>query len=152
MRRAPIQYVCDTINGKAYISPADTNSLLAETNDTDNGMADNLKIEYSGNSFLTVNIYDEENNNVAQISENKYFGFNSDTFSFTPLEVEDDNFSAIIYMPNYGYRVEFSCGNSVGTSVDFKAEVSTLDKDGWRKDKRFRFCGPNLGKWVTCVL
>ena len=41
MRRAPIQYVCDTINGKAYISPADTNSLLAETNDTDNGMADN---------------------------------------------------------------------------------------------------------------
>lgn len=133
MCRAPIQYVCDTINGKAYISPADTNSLQAETNDTENGMADNLKIKYSGNSFLTVNIYDRENNNVAQISENKYFGFNSDTFSFTPLEVEDDNFSAIIYMPNYGYRVEFSCGNSAGTSVDFKAEVSTLDKDGWRK-------------------
>lgn len=133
MCRAPIQYVCDTINGKAYISPADTNSLLAETNDTDNGMADNLKIRYSGNSFLTVNIYDKENNNVAQISENKYFGFNSDTFSFTPLEVEDDNFSAIIYMPNYGYRVEFSCGNSAGKSVDFKAEVSTLDSDGWLK-------------------
>ena len=49
--------------------------------------------------------------------------------------MEDDNFSAIIYMPNYGYHVEFSCGNSAGTSVDFKAEVSTLDKDGWRKTK-----------------
>ena len=133
MCRAPIQYVCDTINGKAYISPADTNSLQAETNDTDNGVADEIKIKYSGNSFLTVNIYDRENNNVAQISENKYFGFDSDTFSFTPLEVEDDNFSAIIYMPNYGYRVEFSCGNIAGASVDFKAEVSTLDKDGWRK-------------------
>ena len=133
MCRAPIQYVCDTINGKAYISPADSNSLQAETNDTDNGVADEIKIKYSGNSFLTVNIYDRENNNVAQISENKYFGFDSDTFSFTPLEVEDDNFSAIIYMPNYGYRVEFSCGNIAGASVDFKAEVSTLDKDGWRK-------------------
>ena len=133
MCRAPIQYVCDTINGKAYISPADTNSLQAETNDTDNGIADEIKIKYSGNSFLTVNIYDRENNNVAQISENKYFGFDSDTFSFTPLEVEDDNFSAIIYMPNYGYRVEFSCGNIAGASVDFKAEVSTLDKNGWRK-------------------
>lgn len=133
MCRAPIQYVCDTINGKAYISPADTNSLQAETNDTDNGIADEIKIKYSGNSFLTVNIYDRENNNVAQISENKYLGFDSDTFSFTPLEVEDDNFSAIIYMPKYGYRVEFSCGNIAGASVDFKAEVSTLDKDGWRK-------------------
>ena len=133
MCRAPIQYVCDTINGKAYISPADTNSLQVETNDTDNGMADEIKIKYSGNSFLTVNIYDKENNNVAQISENKYFGFDSDNFSFTPLEIEEDSFSAIIYMPNYGYRVEFSCGNSAGTSVDFKAEVSTLDSDGWLK-------------------
>ena len=111
MCRAPVQYVCDIINGRVYVSAADAYTLSAEAGGTDNGMADSLKIKYSGNSFLTVNIYDKENNNVAQISENKYFGFDSDNFSFTPLEIEEDSFSAIIYMPNCGYRIEFSSGN-----------------------------------------
>ncbi len=131
MNKKPIQYVCDTINGKAYVSPAEEISLMSESDDNI-GMSDNIKINYSSNKFLTVNIYDESNNNVAQISDNKYFGFDGDKFSFTPLNIEEDNCRAVIYMPNSGYQITFSYGNEAGAVVDFEAEVSTLDADGWK--------------------
>ena len=79
-----------------------------------------------------MNIYDDNNKNIAQISDDKYFGFDSENFSFTPLEIEDDSCRAVIYMPNNGYRIVFSYGNETGVAVDFEAVVSTLDADGWK--------------------
>lgn len=130
MSRKPIQYVCDTINGKAYVSLADEAAFAINSNNSI-GMSDNLKINYSSDKFLDVNIYDENGTNVAQISDNRYFGFNNDAFSFTPLEIEEDICRAVIYIPNSGYRITFGYGNEASAAVDFEAEVSTLDTDGW---------------------
>ncbi len=131
MRSKPIQYVCDTVNGKAYVSPAEEATFATNSNDSI-GMSDQLKINYSSDKFLTVNIYDENHTNVAQISGDQYFGFDNDKFSFTPLEIEEDACRAVIYMPNSGYQIVFSYGNEAGAAVDFEAEVSTLDADGWK--------------------
>ena len=131
MSKKPIQYVCDTINGKAYVSSAEKAAFTSDSDDS-TGMSDNLKINYSSDKFLTVNIYDKNNKNIAQISDDKYFGFDSENFSFTPLEIEEDNCRAVIYMPNNGYRIVFSYGNETGAAVDFEAVVSTLDADGWK--------------------
>ena len=134
MRSKPIQYVCDTINGKVSASPAEELTMSSAYDSEAEGMSANLKINYKSNEFLTINIFDTNNVNVAQISENKYFGFNEndDRFSFTPLNFDESNNHAVIYMPNYGYKIVFSYGETTAEPVEFEAEISTLDADGWK--------------------
>lgn len=133
MSYRPIKYVCDTINGKASASMPEKSKML--TTDSDYGMSDKIKIVYDCNSFVDVNIFDSDNNNVAQISENNYFGFDrsDESFDFTPLDFSEEHARGVIYMPNTGYKITFSSGDDSGTPINFSSNISTLDEYGWDK-------------------
>lgn len=133
MSYRPIKYVCDTINGTASASMPEKSRML--TTNLDYGMSDKIKIVYDCNSFVDVNIFDSDNNNVAQISENNYFGFDrsDELFDFTPLDFSEEHARGVIYLPNTGYKITFSSGYDPGTSINFSSNISTLDEYGWDK-------------------
>ncbi len=97
------------------------------------GMSSYIKINYDSNKLVSINIFDQNGVSVAQISKDKYYGFDDNNkFDFTPLAFDDNNNRAILYMPRQGYKVVFSYGNESGTLIDFSVEVSTLDRDGFK--------------------
>ena len=69
---------------------------------------------------------------VAHISADDFFGFDGTEFIHWSYTNEPDITDATIYMPNNGYKVVFSYGNSSGVNVNFNTEVSTLNHDGWK--------------------
>lgn len=94
-----------------------------------------IKIRYKADVPVTATIYDAENNVVAQVSSEGITGFEENDFifdSFADAEEDGERTEASIYMPNGGYKILFTHGNSADVSVNFNAYVSTLVDDGWK--------------------
>lgn len=99
------------------------------------GISELIKIRYEADALVTATIYDAENNVVAQASSEGIIGFDGNDFifdSFADVEEGGERTEASIYMPNNGYKIVFTHGDSVGVSVNFNASVSTLVDDGWK--------------------
>lgn len=99
------------------------------------GISELIKIRYKADVPVTATIYDAENNVVAQISSEGITGFDENDFifdSFADAEEDGERTEASIYMPNGGYKILFTHGNSADVSVNFNAYVSTLVDDGWK--------------------
>ena len=99
------------------------------------GISELIKIRYKADVPVTATIYDAENNVVAQVSSEGITGFDENDFifdSFADAEEEGERTEASIYMPNGGYKILFTHGNSADVSVNFNAYVSTLVDDGWK--------------------
>lgn len=99
------------------------------------GISELIKIRYKADVPVTATIYDAENNVVAQVSSEGITGFDENDFifdSFADAEEDGERTEASIYMPNGGYRILFTHGNSADVSVNFNAYVSTLVDDGWK--------------------
>jgi hypothetical protein len=95
-------------------------------------MADYIEIKYESDQLVTATVFDDGGSVAARASGNEYFGFDGRRFEFTPIEFSEEGVNASIYMPNQGYRIEFTYGDAADDAVDFTAEVSTLVADGWR--------------------
>lgn len=99
------------------------------------GISELIKIRYKADVPGTATIYDAENNVVAQVSSEGITGFEENDFifdSFADAEEDGERTEASIYMPNGGYKILFTHGNSADVSVNFNAYVSTLVDDGWK--------------------
>lgn len=99
------------------------------------GISELIKIRYKADAPVTATIYDAENNVVAQVSSEGITGFDENDFifdSFADAEEDGERTEASIYMPNGGYKILFTHGNSADVSVNFNAYVSTLVDDGWK--------------------
>lgn len=99
------------------------------------GISELIKIRYEADVPVTATIYDAENNVVAQASSEGITGFDENDFifdSFADAEEDGERTEASIYMPNGGYKILFTHGNSADVSVNFNAYVSTLVDDGWK--------------------
>lgn len=99
------------------------------------GISESIKIRYKADVPVTATIYDAENNVVAQVSSEGITGFDENDFifdSFADAEEDGERTEASIYMPNGGYKILFTHGNSADVSVNFNAYVSTLVDDGWK--------------------
>lgn len=99
------------------------------------GISELIKIRYKADVPVTATIYDAENNVVAQVSLEGITGFDENDFifdSFADAEEDGERTEASIYMPNGGYKILFTHGNSADVSVNFNAYVSTLVDDGWK--------------------
>lgn len=99
------------------------------------GISELIKIRYKADVLVTATIYDAENNVVAQVSSEGITGFDENDFifdSFADAEEDGERTEASIYMPNGGYKILFTHGNSADVSVNFNAYVSTLVDDGWK--------------------
>lgn len=99
------------------------------------GISELIKIRYKADVPVTATIYDAENNVVAQVSSEGISGFDENDFifdSFADVEEDGERTEASIYMPNSGYKIVFTHGDSAGVSVNFNASVSTLVDDGWK--------------------
>lgn len=99
------------------------------------GISELIKIRYKADVAVTATIYDAENNVVAQVSSEGITGFDENDFifdSFADAEEDGERTEASIYMPNGGYKILFTHGNSADVSVNFNAYVSTLVDDGWK--------------------
>lgn len=99
------------------------------------GISELIKIRYKADVPVTATIYDAENNVVAQVSSEGITGFDENDFifdSFADAEEDGERTEASIYMPNSGYKIVFTHGDSAGVSVNFNASVSTLVDDGWK--------------------
>ena len=99
------------------------------------GISELIKIRYKADVPVTATIYDAENNVVAQVSSEGIPGFEENDFifdSFADAEEDGERTEASIYMPNGGYKILFTHGNSADVSVNFNAYVSTLVDDGWK--------------------
>lgn len=99
------------------------------------GISELIKIRYKTDVPVTATIYDAENNVVAQVSSEGITGFDENDFifdSFADAEEDGERTEASIYMPNGGYKILFTHGNSADVSVNFNAYVSTLVDDGWK--------------------
>lgn len=99
------------------------------------GISELIKIRYKADVPVTATIYDAENNVVAQVSSEGITGFEENDFifdSFADAEEDGERTEASIYMPNGGYKILFTHGNSADVSVNFNAYVSTLVDDGWK--------------------
>lgn len=99
------------------------------------GISELIKIRYKADVPVTATIYDAENNVVAQVSSEGITGFEENDFifdSFADAEEDGERTEASIYMPNGGYKILFTHGNSADASVNFNAYVSTLVDDGWK--------------------
>ena len=127
-----IQNICEEI--KETVVEAETSPMLfaLASSSEDAGMSDMIKIDFSCDTVIGASIFDDSQNEVAHISADDYFGFDGRDFIYRSYADQPDISDATIYMPNNGYKLVFSYGNSAGTSVDFNAEISTLDYDGWK--------------------
>lgn len=99
------------------------------------GISELIKIRYKADVPVTATIYDAENNVVAQVSSEGITGFDENDFifdSFADAEEDGERTEASVYMPNGGYKILFTHGNSADVSVNFNAYVSTLVDDGWK--------------------
>ena len=99
------------------------------------GISELIKIRYEADVPVTATIYDAENNVVAQASSEGITGFDENDFifdSFADAEEDGERTEASIYMPNSGYKIVFTHGDSADVSVNFSAYVSTLVDDGWK--------------------
>lgn len=99
------------------------------------GISELIKIRYKADVPVTATIYDAENNVVAQVSSEGITGFDENDFifdSFADAEEDGERTEASIYMPNGGYKILLTHGNSADVSVNFNAYVSTLVDDGWK--------------------
>ena len=99
------------------------------------GISELIKIRYEADVPVTATIYDAENKVVAQASSEGITGFDENDFifdSFADAEEDGERTEASIYMPNGGYKILFTHGNSADVSVNFNAYVSTLVDDGWK--------------------
>ena len=99
------------------------------------GISELIKIRYKADVPVTATIYDADSNIVAQASSEGISGFDENDFifdSFADVEEDGERTEASIYMPNSGYKIVFTHGDSAGVSVNFNASVSTLVDDGWK--------------------
>ena len=99
------------------------------------GISELIKIRYKADVPVTATIYDADSNIVAQASSEGISGFDENDFifdSFADAEEDGERTEASIYMPNGGYKILFTHGNSADVSVNFNAYVSTLVDDGWK--------------------
>ena len=99
------------------------------------GISELIKIRYKADVPVTATIYDADSNIVAQASSEGISGFDENDFifdSFADVEEDGERTEASIYMPNSGYKILFTHGNSADVSVNFNAYVSTLVDDGWK--------------------
>lgn len=120
--------ICSEIRGMR--TPV-KNHHVADTAD----ISELIKIRYKADVPITATIYDAENNVVAQVSSEGITGFDENDFifdSFADAEEDGERTEASIYMPNGGYKILFTHGNSADVSVNFNAYVSTLVDDGWK--------------------
>ena len=120
--------ICSEIRGMR--TPV-KNHHVADTAD----ISELIKIRYKADVPVTATIYDAENNVVAQVSSEGITGFDENDFifdSFADAEEDGERTEASIYMPNGGYKILFTHGNSADVSVNFNAYVSTLVDDGWK--------------------
>ena len=120
--------ICSEIKGMR--TPV-KNHHVADTAD----ISELIKIRYKADVPVTATIYDAENNVVAQVSSEGITGFDENDFifdSFADAEEDGERTEASIYMPNGGYKILFTHGNSADVSVNFNAYVSTLVDDGWK--------------------
>lgn len=120
--------ICSEIRGMR--TPV-KNHHVADTAD----ISELIKIRYKADVPVTATIYDAENNVVAQVSSEGITGFDENDFifdSFADAEEDGERTESSIYMPNGGYKILFTHGNSADVSVNFNAYVSTLVDDGWK--------------------
>ena len=120
--------ICSEIRGMR--TPV-KNHHVADTAD----ISELIKIRYKADVPVTATIYDAENNVVAQVSSEGITGFDENDFifdSFADAEEDGERTEASIYMPNGGYKILFTHGNSADVSVNFNAYFSTLVDDGWK--------------------
>ena len=94
------------------------------------GMADLIKINYTADVNVSVGIYDTEQNEIAKISSDDYFGFDGENFIYYSYAEQYSSSDATIYLPADGYRLAFQYGDNANVDVDFQAEISTLNDDG----------------------
>jgi len=128
----PIKYVCDYINGKTpeNIENEETRSSDIQSND----ISKHLKIHYNSNSFINVKIYNSNDECVAEISEDNFYGFEDNTlFNFTPLVFEENENDVTLYIPNSGYKMLMTYGNQEGSPINFDVKVSTLNEEGFER-------------------
>ena len=98
-----------------------------------------IKIKYEFNAMVSVNIYDINGIKVAEFTEDKVFGFDGpEMFVISLVFLEGEYFTLAIYMPNQGYKLEFSHGDKRDVPIDLSMEISTLDADGYKTASVFK--------------
>lgn len=93
------------------------------------GMSNKLKIRYECDVAVTATVYNSNGEIVASATGDIYNGFENgliyDNFADDEAVTE-----ASIYIPNAGYKIVFTCGETAGTALQFTSEISTLNADG----------------------
>jgi|GEM_PF-1209258 len=123
-----LDYVWETIAGHSKYSPFSAASLAS----ADEGMASLIKYNVYADKLLDIIIKDSSDNVIASVIDGYSNGFDGLDFGYTSLTTEDDETDAILFTPNFGYKVIFSYGTEANELVDFAVDISTLDYDGFR--------------------
>jgi hypothetical protein len=126
---AVLQEICNTIKG---LSSGVSNDDATPPKGTGTGISDMLKLNYSCDRAVSVSIYDDAQREVARVSPDDFFGFDGSDFIFHSYAAEPGKTDATIYMPNKGYKIVFTAGNTAGVPINFQCEASTLVADGWK--------------------
>lgn len=128
-----IQDICNEIMGLSINTEGSIFPLAtALSTDEEAGMSGMIKINYTSDTTVSASIYNAVQNEVAYISSNDIFGFDGGDFIYYSYADQPEKSDATIYLPNNGYKIVFKSGNTSGETVNFNAEISTLDINGWK--------------------
>ncbi len=105
--------------------------------DADAGMSKYIHIYCEAPVVIKTTIYDANGTVVAGTGSDATAGFDRRSFIYDSFAYEEGTTRASIYMPNSGYKIVFSYGNSAGIPVDCALDVSTLVPSG-EMDKSVR--------------
>ncbi|MDR1136179.1 MAG: S-layer homology domain-containing protein [Clostridiales Family XIII bacterium] len=128
-----INRVCSEIAGSTYSSAVGLFSAAFKVLAVDPGMSDRIKIHFTADKVVKATIYNTSNEIIAEAESYAYMGFDDGGLIYDNFADDENSTEANIYMPNQGYKLVFSYGDTAGESVDFKAEASTLAADGWKE-------------------
>jgi pimeloyl-ACP methyl ester carboxylesterase len=120
----------DIANSIRNISISVPSFALSDEADNATGMSSYLKLRIEADRNVDILITDAGDKTVASIKNGMSDGFDKLNFNYIPLAVGDDVTKAIIYLPNSGYKVGFSCGD-LNTPIGFTVNASTLDYGGF---------------------
>jgi len=127
-------YVSSLINTPKAAPLFSTFSAMKASSGDGAGMSDLVKYNLESDVSFDIRVFDSEGNLAASVIDSTPSGFDGDenSFSYTVFDDSDDGLTAMMYLPNAGYTVEFYYGTDSGNELTFSTDVSTLDYDGFK--------------------
>lgn len=124
-----LSYICDYIRGVETTASSPVSLMSANEDD---GMSNYIKMRYTADKPIEATIYNTAKEIVAHISMEDIMGIDSNNFAFDPFVLTNESTDVLLHLPNTGYKVVFSYGDTSNVPVDFTNTISCLNSEGFK--------------------